>query len=87
MNKLQRCIEMRRRSSRPPAQGIRVALLALTLISFLMAGPAKAEEQETSTSPGAPGTQFNSPQRVVLYDEDPTDPKGRQYVGSVIMAH
>jgi len=23
-------------------------------------------------------------QRVVLYDEDPTDPKGKQYVGSVI---
>ena len=23
-------------------------------------------------------------QRVVLYNEDPSDPKGRQYVGSVI---
>ena len=23
-------------------------------------------------------------QRVVLYDEDPSDPKGKQYVGSVI---
>jgi hypothetical protein len=27
----------------------------------------------------APGAQ-----RVVLYDEDPSDPKGKQYVGSVI---
>ena len=35
---------------------------------------------------GQPGSENVAPvaQRVVLYDEDPSDPKGRQYVGSVI---
>src|SRR6202045_1227723 len=35
--------------------------------------------QPSSSDQVAPGAQ-----RVVLYDEDPTDPKGKQYVGSVI---
>jgi hypothetical protein len=35
--------------------------------------------QPSSTEQAAPVAQ-----RVVLYDEDPSDPKGRQYVGSVI---
>ncbi|MCA6109977.1 hypothetical protein [Bradyrhizobium cenepequi] len=35
--------------------------------------------QPSSTEPVAPVAQ-----RVVLYDEDPSDPKGKQYVGSVI---
>ena len=35
---------------------------------------------------GQPSTEQVAPvaQRVVLYDEDPSDPKGKQYVGSVI---
>lgn len=35
---------------------------------------------------GQPGSESVAPvaQRVVLYDEDPSDPKGKQYVGSVI---
>ena len=35
---------------------------------------------------GQPGSDNVAPvaQRVVLYDEDPSDPKGKQYVGSVI---
>jgi hypothetical protein len=55
---------------------------------------------ETPRDPGAPGTKpkiadrVGQPsssdqlapvaQKVVLYDEDPSDPKGKQYVGSVI---
>jgi len=35
--------------------------------------------QPSSTEQAAPVAQ-----RVVLYDEDPSDPKGKQYVGSVI---
>jgi hypothetical protein len=35
---------------------------------------------------GQPSTEQVAPvaQRVVLYDEDPSDPKGKQYVGSVV---
>jgi hypothetical protein len=38
---------------------------------------------------GQPGTTSEQPaapvaQKVVLYDEDPSDPKGKQYVGSVV---
>jgi hypothetical protein len=36
-----------------------------------------------STSP-QPNASNSIRQRVVLYDEDPSDPKGKQYVGSVI---
>jgi hypothetical protein len=32
----------------------------------------------------AAGSSATSAQRVVLYDEDPTDPKGRQYNGTVV---
>lgn len=34
--------------------------------------------------PGSAGTLAPVAQRVVLYDEDPSDPKGKQYVGSVV---
>src|SRR5882724_11282400 len=34
--------------------------------------------------PGSSDTVAPVAQRVVLYDEDPSDPKGKQYVGSVI---
>jgi hypothetical protein len=35
---------------------------------------------------GQPSSEQSAPvaQRVVLYDEDPSDPKGKQYVGSVV---
>ncbi len=35
---------------------------------------------------GQPGSETVAPvaQRVVLYDEDPADPKGKQYVGTVV---
>jgi hypothetical protein len=31
-----------------------------------------------------PGISIVAPQRAVLYDEDPSDPKGKQYIGSVV---
>jgi hypothetical protein len=55
-----------------------------------------AESPKDSTTPavkpkitdrvGQPSSDQVEPvaQRVVLYDEDPSDPKGRQYVGSVV---
>ena len=33
---------------------------------------------------GQPGPQAPVAQRVVLYDEDPSDPQGKQYVGQVV---
>jgi hypothetical protein len=38
----------------------------------------------TLSSPNALSPKFSSPQRVVLYDEDPSNPKGKQYVGSAV---
>jgi Caspase domain/TPR repeat len=40
-------------------------------------------QMATPASPKLVGPNPNR-QRVVLYDEDPSDPKGRQYVGSVV---
>ena len=49
------------------------------------AAPANEAEDSRSRRP-AVATEQLAPvaQRVVLYDEDPSDPKGKQYVGSVI---
>jgi hypothetical protein len=41
--------------------------------------PDRVGQPSSSDQPVAPVAQ-----RVVLYDEDPSDPKGKQYVGSVI---
>jgi hypothetical protein len=41
-------------------------------------------ESTTTPSPTAPGSEYNLPQRVVLYEEDPSDPKTPHYVGSVL---
>ena len=70
---------------------------AYSLIKSLTTKPA---QQQTDTAPkdasgtrpkitdrvGQPGSQQIAPvaQRVVLYDEDPSAPQGKQYVGSVI---
>ncbi|OKO73822.1 hypothetical protein AC629_36365, partial [Bradyrhizobium sp. NAS80.1] len=41
--------------------------------------PDRVGQPSASDQPAAPVAQ-----KVVLYDEDPSDPKGRQYVGSVV---
>ncbi|MDI1262358.1 MAG: caspase family protein [bacterium] len=66
------------------------AELARARLDELKAAGAKPQQQ-VAALPG-PGPiaiptvriQEGSRQRVVLYDEDPNDPKGRQYVGSVV---
>ena len=45
--------------------------------------PAQSDTAQPANSPGS-GPVAPVAQRVVLYDEDPSDPKGKQYVGSVI---
>ena len=45
--------------------------------------PAQSDTVQPANSPGS-GPVAAIAQRVVLYDEDPCDPKGKQYVGSVI---
>src|SRR5207342_1478296 len=70
---------------------------AVTLVSGLFKSSPVAEAQKDPAAPqsrpkipdrvGQPSPSENvAPvaQRVVLYDEDPSDPKGKQYVGSVI---
>ncbi|UYO39190.1 hypothetical protein KQX62_21140 [Rhodopseudomonas palustris] len=51
------------------------------------ATPAPSTERPKITDRvGQPSTEQAAPvaQRVVLYDEDPNDPKGKQYVGTVV---
>ena len=70
---------------------------AVTAVSGLFKSSPVAEAQKDPAAPqsrpkipdrvGQPSPSENvAPvaQRVVLYDEDPSDPKGKQYVGSVI---
>src|SRR3954470_6238754 len=70
---------------------------AVTFVSGLFKSSPVAEAQKDPAAPqsrpkipdrvGQPSPTDNvAPvaQRVVLYDEDPSDPKGKQYVGSVI---
>jgi hypothetical protein len=70
---------------------------AVTFVSGLFKSSPVAEAQKDPAAPqsrpkipdrvGQPSPSENvAPvaQRVVLYDEDPSDPKGKQYVGSVI---
>ena len=45
--------------------------------------PAQSDTAQPANSSGS-GPVAAVAQRVVLYDEDPSDPKGKQYVGSVI---
>ncbi|PZA09567.1 hypothetical protein DNX69_23840 [Rhodopseudomonas palustris] len=47
---------------------------------------APTERPKITDRVGQPSTEQAAPvaQRVVLYDEDPNDPKGKQYVGSVV---
>ncbi|MGX7744690.1 hypothetical protein [Rhodopseudomonas parapalustris] len=47
---------------------------------------APTERPKITDRVGQPSTEQAAPvaQRVVLYDEDPSDPKGKQYVGSVV---
>ncbi|MCO5131625.1 MAG: hypothetical protein M9932_13845 [Xanthobacteraceae bacterium] len=70
----------------------------LTYVRGLVGKQAAVTTQAPKTTPAAPppkiADRVGQPgssdavapvaQRVVLYDEDPNDPKGRQYVGSVI---
>ncbi|WP_291849945.1 hypothetical protein, partial [Bradyrhizobium sp.] len=77
--------------------GILWGRAAVTSISSLFKSSPTAETPANSAAPqsrpkipdrvGQPSSSENvAPvaQRVVLYDEDPGDPKGKQYVGSVI---
>ena len=47
---------------------------------------ANAPPPKIADRVGQPGSEAVAPvaQRVVLYDEDPSDPKGKQYVGNVV---
>jgi hypothetical protein len=71
--------------------------LVNTVSGLFKSQPAVVEAPKDQTAPttrpkipdrvGQPSTSENvAPvaQRVVLYDEDPSDPKGKQYVGSVV---
>ncbi|MFQ3458981.1 hypothetical protein PMN64_37485 [Bradyrhizobium sp. UFLA01-814] len=78
--------------------GILFRQQAMTLVSslFKSSAPVEAPKDAASTpaskkitdrvgQPSSSGeTVAPVAQRVVLYDEDPSDPKGKQYVGSVV---
>ncbi len=69
---------------------------ALNFVSGLLKSQPAVEAPKDSSAPaskpkiadrvGQPSTEQIAPvaQRVVLYDEDPSDPKGKQYVGTVV---
>jgi hypothetical protein len=68
---------------------------AVTTVSSLFKSSQVADAPKDPAAPqsrpkipdrvGQPGSEMAPvAQRVVLYDEDPSDPKGKQYVGSVI---
>ncbi|MBR0696904.1 hypothetical protein [Bradyrhizobium lablabi] len=69
---------------------------ALTYVSNLFKSQPAVEAPKDASAPttkpkiadrvGQPSSEQVAPvaQRVVLYDEDPSDPKGKQYVGSVV---
>ena len=68
---------------------------AVTVVSSLFKSSPVTEAAKDPAAPqsrpkipdrvGQPGSEMAPvAQRVVLYDEDPSDPKGKQYVGSVI---
>jgi hypothetical protein len=77
--------------------GILWGKTAVTLVTGLFkSAPSVEVPKDTSAAPqakpkiadrvGQPSSDQVAPvaQRVVLYDEDPSDPKGKQYVGSVV---
>ncbi|MVT70021.1 hypothetical protein GPL21_33600 [Bradyrhizobium pachyrhizi] len=77
--------------------GILFRQQAMTLVSslFKSSAPVEAPKDAASTpaskkitdrvgQPSSGETVAPVAQRVVLYDEDPSDPKGKQYVGSVV---
>jgi hypothetical protein len=77
--------------------GILWGKTAVTLVTGLFkSAPSVEAPRDTSAAPqakpkiadrvGQPSSDQVAPvaQRVVLYDEDPSDPKGKQYVGSVV---
>jgi hypothetical protein len=77
--------------------GILWGKTAVTVVSGLFKSSPVVEAQKDPAAPqsrpkipdrvGQPSSSENvAPvaQRVVLYDEDPSDPKGKQYVGSVV---
>ncbi len=72
---------------------------AVTMVSGLFKSQPAVEQPKDASQPlskpkiadrvGQPSSSAEQPvapvaQRVVLYDEDPSDPKGKQYVGSVV---
>jgi hypothetical protein len=63
--------------------------LARSRLDELKASSTKTSPQTAAIAPAAlapkaPASKYIPPQRAVLYDEDPTNPQGKQYVGSVI---
>jgi hypothetical protein len=77
--------------------GILVGKNALSLVRGMMKSQPVAEAQKTPLSDngarpkiadrvGQPGSNQIAPvaQKVVLYDEDPSDPQGKRYVGTVV---
>ena len=78
-----------------PMMGL--ALVAATLRGLFKSAPTQSAEAPKPATPGqqpkitdrvgqpsSSETLAPVAQRVVLYDEDPSDPKGKQYVGSVV---
>ncbi len=69
---------------------------AVSFVRNMLKPSASVEAPKDSTTPvprpkiadrvGQPSSETIAPvaQRVVLYDEDPSDPKGKQYVGTVV---
>jgi Caspase domain len=51
---------------------------------FVAAPLPAAAANAIATLPAAPKPGTGTPARAVLYDEDPTDPKGRQYAGTAV---
>jgi hypothetical protein len=74
----------------PNIRGLTRDLLSSSTPSQQQPAQPKAASDNPQDKPkivdrvGQPGPQAPVAQRVVLYDEDPSDPQGKQYVGQVV---
>jgi uncharacterized caspase-like protein len=51
---------------------------------LFVTAPPPAAKTAVAALPAGPKTVNGTPERAVLYDEDPSDPKGRQYAGTAV---
>src|SRR5437764_4748587 len=70
----------------PAAVGYVRSMLKPTAVVEAPKDPGNAPRTKIPDRVGQPSSENVAPvaQRVVLYDEDPADPKGKQYVGTVV---